>query len=97
MTWPISSSEETDGPITWTDLVRGDITFESENVPDYALCRANGDPLYTLVNPVDDALMHQTPGVGSFLSGGIVAAVMGVAYGLALYRILLRRPPERSP
>ena len=49
-----------DGSITWTDLVRGDITFESEHVPDFALCRANGDPLYTLVNPVDDALMQVT-------------------------------------
>lgn len=49
-----------DGAITWTDLVRGDITFETEFVPDYALCRANGDPLYTLVNPVDDALMGIT-------------------------------------
>ena len=29
-------------------------------VPDFALCRANGDPLYTLVNPVDDALMEIT-------------------------------------
>ena len=29
-------------------------------VPDFALCRANGDPLYTLVNPVDDALMGIT-------------------------------------
>ena len=30
------------------------------HVPDFALCRANGDPLYTLVNPVDDALMGIT-------------------------------------
>ena len=44
-----------DGSITWNDLVRGEITFETEFVPDFALCRANGDPLYTLVNPVDDA------------------------------------------
>jgi glutamyl-tRNA synthetase len=29
-------------------------------VPDYVLVRANGDPLYTLVNPVDDALMRIT-------------------------------------
>ena len=29
-------------------------------MPDFALCRANGDPLYTLVNPVDDALMEIT-------------------------------------
>jgi len=49
-----------DGSITWTDLVRGEVTFETEFVPDYALCRANGDPLYTLVNPVDDALMRIT-------------------------------------
>ncbi len=44
-----------DGSITWNDLVRGDVTFETQFVPDYALARANGDPLYTLVNPVDDA------------------------------------------
>jgi glutamyl-tRNA synthetase len=49
-----------DGSITWTDLVRGEVTFETQFVPDFALCRANGDPLYTLVNPVDDALMGIT-------------------------------------
>jgi len=49
-----------DEPITFTDLVRGEITFQPENVPDFALLRANGDPLYTLVNPVDDAMMEIT-------------------------------------
>jgi glutamyl-tRNA synthetase len=49
-----------DGEISWVDLVRGEITFQTEFVPDYALARANGDPLYTLVNPVDDALMEIT-------------------------------------
>ena len=49
-----------DGAITFDDLVRGEITFQTEFVPDFALCRANGDPLYTLVNPVDDALMEIT-------------------------------------
>ncbi|WP_300680026.1 glutamate--tRNA ligase [Nocardioides sp.] len=49
-----------DGSLTWNDLVRGEVTFESQFVPDYALARANGDPLYTLVNPVDDALMKIT-------------------------------------
>lgn len=44
----------------WDDLVRGPITFAAEHVPDYVLVRANGDPLYTLVNPVDDALMRVT-------------------------------------
>lgn len=45
---------------TWNDLVRGELTFAAEHVPDYVLVRANGDPLYTLVNPVDDALMEIT-------------------------------------
>ncbi len=49
-----------DRAVTFTDLVRGDITFQPENVPDYVLVRANGHPLYTLVNPVDDALMEIT-------------------------------------
>ncbi|MDX1884923.1 glutamate--tRNA ligase [Mycolicibacterium sp. 120270] len=49
-----------DEPITWTDLVRGETTFAPGSVPDYALTRASGDPLYTLVNPVDDALMKIT-------------------------------------
>lgn len=45
---------------TWDDLVRGPITFGSEHVPDFVLVRANGEPLYTLVNPVDDASMRIT-------------------------------------
>jgi glutamyl-tRNA synthetase len=57
---PVVRFRMPDGAITWTDLVRGEITFETEFVPDFALCRANGDPLYTLVNPVDDALMGIT-------------------------------------
>ena len=46
--------------ITFDDLVRGEITFQAEHVPDYVLVRGNGHPLYTLVNPVDDALMEIT-------------------------------------
>lgn len=49
-----------DEALTFTDLVRGDITVQPENVPDYGIVRANGAPLYTLVNPVDDALMEIT-------------------------------------
>lgn len=45
---------------TWDDLVRGEITFTADNVSDYVLVRANGEPLYTLVNPVDDAMMRIT-------------------------------------
>ncbi|NNJ06878.1 glutamate--tRNA ligase [Streptomyces sp. PKU-MA01144] len=49
-----------DEPITFTDLVRGELTFTPDNVPDYGIVRATGAPLYTLVNPVDDALMDIT-------------------------------------
>ncbi|GAA0433232.1 glutamate--tRNA ligase [Streptomyces luteireticuli] len=49
-----------DETITFTDLVRGELTFTPENVPDFGIVRANGAPLYTLVNPVDDALMEIT-------------------------------------
>ncbi len=49
-----------DEDITFTDLIRGEVTFPAGSVPDYGIVRGNGDPLYTLVNPVDDALMKIT-------------------------------------
>ena len=49
-----------DRDYTWDDLIRGEITFAAGQVPDYVLQRANGEPLYTLVNPVDDAAMRIT-------------------------------------
>ncbi|GAB3265023.1 glutamate--tRNA ligase [Arthrobacter pigmenti] len=49
-----------DEDISFNDVVRGDITFKAGTVPDFAVVRANGAPLYTLVNPVDDALMRVT-------------------------------------
>ena len=49
-----------DVPIDFDDLVRGQVSFAAAHVPDYVLVRANGEPLYTLVNPVDDALMEVT-------------------------------------
>ncbi len=49
-----------DQDITFTDLVRGEITFPAGSFPDFVVVRPNGQPLYTLVNPVDDALMGIT-------------------------------------
>jgi glutamyl-tRNA synthetase len=57
---PVLRLRMPDGDIGWTDLVRGPITFPAGSVPDPVLVRANGDPLYTLVNPTDDALMEIT-------------------------------------
>ena len=49
-----------DHDLTWNDLVRGETTFRAGTVPDFALTRGSGDPLYTLVNPLDDATMKIT-------------------------------------
>jgi glutamyl-tRNA synthetase len=46
--------------ITFDDLVRGPVRFAPAHVPDFVIVRANGEPLYTLVNPVDDSLMQIT-------------------------------------
>ena len=46
-----------DEDIAFDDLIRGTIEFKAGSVPDYVIVRPNGDPLYTLTNPVDDAMM----------------------------------------
>ncbi|MDR2281430.1 MAG: glutamate--tRNA ligase [Gordonia sp. (in: high G+C Gram-positive bacteria)] len=57
---PVVRLRMPDADLTWDDMVRGTTTIKAGTVPDFALTRANGDPLYTLVNPVDDALMKIT-------------------------------------
>jgi glutamyl-tRNA synthetase len=57
---PVLRLRMPDQDITFTDLIRGEITFKAGSVPDYVIVRATGHPLYTLVNPVDDALMKIT-------------------------------------
>ncbi|MEZ0354617.1 glutamate--tRNA ligase [Mycobacterium sp. pR1184] len=57
---PVVRLRMPDEDLAWDDLVRGRTTFAAGSVPDFALTRASGDPLYTLVNPCDDALMKIT-------------------------------------
>jgi glutamyl-tRNA synthetase len=57
---PVLRMRMPDEDVTFTDLVRGEITFKAGSIPDYVIVRADGSPLYTLVNPVDDALMGIT-------------------------------------
>jgi glutamyl-tRNA synthetase len=57
---PVLRFRMPDHPVVFDDLVRGEVTFLPENVPDFAILRANGDPLYTLTNPCDDAMMGIT-------------------------------------
>ncbi len=49
-----------DTDLSFDDLVRGEITFPAGSFTDFVIVRPNGHPLYTLVNPVDDALMGIT-------------------------------------
>jgi glutamyl-tRNA synthetase len=49
-----------DTDLGFTDLVRGDITFPEGSFSDFVVVRPSGAPLYTFVNPVDDALMGVT-------------------------------------
>ncbi len=57
---PVLRFRMPDGELVWEDLVRGDLRFDAAHVPDFVIVRGNGHPLYTLVNPVDDALMGIT-------------------------------------
>lgn len=49
-----------DEELSFDDLVRGPITFPAGSFTDFVVVRPNGAPLYTFVNPVDDALMGVT-------------------------------------
>jgi len=57
---PVIRMRMPDEDITFNDLIRGEVTFPAGTIPDYVIVRGTGDPLYTLVNPVDDALMKIT-------------------------------------
>jgi glutamyl-tRNA synthetase len=49
-----------DTDLSFDDLIRGEITFPAGSFTDFVVVRPNGAPLYTFVNPVDDALMGVT-------------------------------------
>ncbi len=57
---PVIRMRMPDEDIVVEDLIRGEVRFPAGTVPDYVIVRANGVPLYTLVNPVDDALQKIT-------------------------------------
>ncbi|MCC8245768.1 glutamate--tRNA ligase [Saccharothrix luteola] len=81
---PVLRLKMPDEDISWVDLVRGEITFKAGSTPDPVLVRANGDPLYPFVNPVDDALM----GITDVLRGEDL--LPSTPRQIALYRALTR-------
>ena len=80
---PVLRLRMPDDDLTFADLVRGEVTFKAGTVPDFVIVRANGQPLYTLVNPVDDALM----GITHVLRGDELLS--STPRQIALYRALL--------
>jgi glutamyl-tRNA synthetase len=50
----------TEGSTTFRDELRGEITFDHNNVDDQVLMKSDGFPTYHLANVVDDHLMHIT-------------------------------------
>jgi len=48
------------GDVTFRDLVRGDVTFNSDVISDPVLVRSDGRPAYNFAVVVDDALMEIT-------------------------------------
>jgi len=57
---PVVRFRMPEGSTTFTDLIRGDVTFDHAHVPDFVLARGDGAPLYTLAVAVDDVLMKIT-------------------------------------
>ncbi|MFF0910290.1 glutamate--tRNA ligase [Microbacterium enclense] len=72
-----------DEDLTFVDLIRGEVTFPAGSFPDFVIVRAGGIPLYTFVNPVDDALM----GITHVIRGEDL--MPSTARQLALYRALI--------
>ncbi|SFI27385.1 MULTISPECIES: glutamate--tRNA ligase [Microbacterium] len=72
-----------DHDLTYVDLIRGEVTFPAGSFPDFVIVRAGGVPLYTFVNPVDDALM----GITHVLRGEDL--MPSTARQLALYSALI--------
>jgi glutamyl-tRNA synthetase len=43
-----------EGTVSWHDIVRGEIEFKNELLPDLVIVRSDGRPTYNFISPVDD-------------------------------------------
>ncbi len=55
---PPSRLQRDGGPLKFTDLIRGDIQFDSSEIKDQVLIKSDGSPAYNFCCVVDDALMN---------------------------------------
>ena len=75
-------------PVTWQDLVRGDVHFETLQASDPVVIRADGCPLYTLTSVIDDIEM----GVSHVVRGE--DHVVNTAVQLQIFNALGGEPPR---
>jgi glutamyl-tRNA synthetase len=57
--WRLAVPEDR-GDVTFTDLVRGEMSFPSDSLDDFVLMRSDGTPTYNFASIVDDSLMAIT-------------------------------------
>jgi len=48
------------GKVTFTDMIRGEMTFDAGLIGDFIVMKSDGYPTYQFASPVDDALMKIT-------------------------------------
>jgi nondiscriminating glutamyl-tRNA synthetase len=48
------------GKVQFTDMIRGEMTFDGDLIGDFILMKSDGFPTYQFASPVDDALMKIT-------------------------------------
>ncbi len=74
--------------VSFTDLVRGEVTFDTEVIGDYVLVRSDGRPAYNFAVVIDDALMEITHVVRG------EDHISNTPRQMLLYRALGFTPPE---
>ena len=48
------------GHVKFKDMIRGDMSFDSDLIGDFIIVKSNGYPVYQFASPVDDAVMNIT-------------------------------------
>jgi glutamyl-tRNA synthetase len=86
---------------TFRDELRGDITFDHNNVDDQVLMKSDGFPTYHLANVVDDHLMHITDVIRAeeWISSTPKHVLLYHAFGWELpkfWHMPLLRNPDKS-
>jgi glutamyl-tRNA synthetase/nondiscriminating glutamyl-tRNA synthetase len=77
-----------DVEVSFVDLVRGEVTFDTEVIGDYVLVRSDGRPAYNFAVVVDDALMEITHVIRG------EDHISNTPRQVLLYRALGFNPPE---